>query len=268
MQLPARLPTCCSLSAPPSTLPPQPILSQLVASPPAQEDPPHLGVPSPPGEQAAPWVPEEEKATTPPELLGPQPSRGLTGANPGQKLAGSWSQGQRICIIPENKLWAAGTRAGCRRAGYLGLLHCGAGHPALGCAGGWGHRTPHPSQPFSLHLRWTQSSCFQTRGVCPAGHRNILLLWRQVTALRAHLAELREATERWAPGGSSGRGGAAGGGLALPSGSSWCSVLAHEPHTALSGPGVGPVGVVGRWEGWAVGEGKKTQQRSRGAKGR
>lgn len=36
----------------------------------------------------------------------------------------------------------------------------------------------------------------ETRGVCPAGHRNILLLWRQVTALRAHLAELREATER------------------------------------------------------------------------
>ncbi|XP_036757170.2 ciliary rootlet coiled-coil protein 2 isoform X5 [Manis pentadactyla] len=36
----------------------------------------------------------------------------------------------------------------------------------------------------------------ETRGVCPAGHRNFLLLWRQVTALRAHLAELREATER------------------------------------------------------------------------
>ncbi|KAI5933339.1 putative ciliary rootlet coiled-coil protein 2 [Manis javanica] len=36
----------------------------------------------------------------------------------------------------------------------------------------------------------------ETRGVCLAGHRNILLLWRQVTALRAHLAELREATER------------------------------------------------------------------------
>ncbi|KAK2506530.1 hypothetical protein MC885_012130 [Smutsia gigantea] len=55
--------------------------------------------------------------------------------------------------------------------------------------------------------RWTKR---ETRGARPAGHQNFLLLWRQVTALRALLAELREATKRWAPGGSPGWAGAAG----------------------------------------------------------
>ncbi|KAJ8781681.1 hypothetical protein J1605_010939 [Eschrichtius robustus] len=81
--------------------------------------------------------------------------------------------------------------------------------------------SPHPSAP-GLRLQWTQASCFQTQRTRAGGHQDVLLLQRQVTALRGHLAELRAATERcvpatlptqsqaWAPSGSGRRAPDAG----------------------------------------------------------
>ena len=73
-----------------------------------------------------------------------------------------------------------------------------------------------------LRLQWTRASCFQTQRTRAGGHQDVLLLQRQVSALRGHLAELRAATERcvpatlptqsqaWAPSGSGRRAPDAG----------------------------------------------------------
>lgn len=51
----------------------------------------------------------------------------------------------------------------------------------------------------SSHLprrKQTQASCFQSQRTRSGGPQDFLLLWRQVTALRIQLAELRATTER------------------------------------------------------------------------
>lgn len=45
-------------------------------------------------------------------------------------------------------------------------------------------------------LKRTPASCFQSQSTRSGGPQDFLLLWRQVTALRIQLAELRETTER------------------------------------------------------------------------
>lgn len=111
--------------------------------------------------------------------------------------------------------------------------------------------SPHPSAP-GLRLQWTQASCFQTQRTRTVGHQDVLLLQRQVTALRGHLAELRAATERcvpatlptqsqaWAPSGSGRRAPDA-----------QASGPPHSSHGWPEGSG-GDSSRGGQWRRWTV----------------